>query len=151
MLEDDVVIVLAGHAEPYETELRALVEELGVEQRVRFVGYVPDADLEGLWELASCAAFPTLGEGFGLPVIEALAHGVGVAASDLPVLREVGGGLAHFFDPHDPAAAAAAITAAMLDPDISWRGPEHAARFTWEAAAHATHDVYQRALSATRP
>jgi glycosyltransferase involved in cell wall biosynthesis len=149
LLEDDLVVVLAGHAEPYEAELRALVHELGVEERVRFVGYVSDADLEGLWALASCAAFPTLGEGFGIPVIEALAHGVGVAASDLPVLSEVGGGLVHRFDPHDPVAAADAIKSAILDPEASRIGPEHAAKFTWTAAAHATYEVYQRVLAQT--
>ncbi len=84
-------MVLAGHAEPYEDELRAEAARLGVQDRVRFLEFVPDAELEGLWRLADCAAFPTLGEGFGLPVIEAMARGVPVACSDLPVLREVGG------------------------------------------------------------
>jgi glycosyltransferase involved in cell wall biosynthesis len=146
-LDPDTAIVLAGHAEPYEAELRALARELGVFSRIRFVGYVPDADLEGLWGIASCAAFPTLGEGFGIPVIEALAHGVPVAASDLPVLREVGGDLPHYFDPHDPADAAQAIQAALGDTDASRLGPAHAARFTWSAAAQATQAVYERVLA----
>jgi glycosyltransferase involved in cell wall biosynthesis len=146
-LDGDTAIVLAGHAESYEQRLRALVRELGLEDRVRFVGYAPDADLEGLWSMASCAAFPTLGEGFGLPVIEALAHGVSVAASDIPVLHEVGGSLPHWFDPHDPASCARAIRAALADGERTRRdGPAHAARFSWSAAAHATHAVYERAL-----
>lgn len=146
-LDPDTAIVLAGHAEPYEAELRSLARELGVFSRIRFVGYVPDADLEGLWGIASCAAFPTLGEGFGIPVIEALAHGVPVAASDLPVLREVGGELPHYFDPTDPADAARAIQAALGDTDASRLGPAHAARFTWSAAARATQGVYERVLA----
>ncbi len=146
-LDDDVAIVLAGHAEPYEQQLRALARELGMQSRVHFVGYVSDADLEGLWGLASCAAFPTLGEGFGIPVIEALAHGVPVAASDLPVLREVGGDLPHFFDPHDAADAARAIAAALGDEETSLRGPAYAASFTWSAAARATYEVYARVLA----
>ncbi len=146
-LEPDTVIVLAGHAEPYEDELRALVGALGLEARVRFLGYESDADLEGLWRTAACAAFPTLGEGFGLPVIEALAHGVPVAASDLPVLREVGGELPHYFDPHDPADAAQAIRAALLDTDAARLGPARAARFTWSKAARETYEVYERALA----
>jgi glycosyltransferase involved in cell wall biosynthesis len=115
---------------------------------VRFVGYVSDADLEGLWGVSDCAAFPTLGEGFGIPVIEALAHGVPVAASDIPVLREIGGGLPHYFDPLDPADAARAIGAALRDTDAARLGPAHAAQFSWSAAAEATHEVYGRALAA---
>jgi len=143
-LPGGTLVVLAGHSESYEQELRALASELGVTERVRFVGYVPDADLEGLWACAACAAFPTLGEGFGLPVLEALARGVSVAASDLPVLREVGGELPHWFDPHDPAGAARAIEAAIADELTASAGPERAAGFTWEAAAEGTYEVYER-------
>jgi glycosyltransferase involved in cell wall biosynthesis len=147
MLDRDVVIVLAGHPEPYELKLRALTGELGLADRVRFVGYVSDADLEGLWSVAACAAFPTLGEGFGIPVIEALAHGLPVAVSDIPVLREVGGELPHYFDPHDPVDAARAIAAALADTGARSLGPARAARFTWSASAHGTHEVYERVLA----
>ena len=145
-LGPDVAIVLAGHAEPYEAELRALAARLGVDSRIRFLGFVSDAELEGLWRVADCAAFPTLGEGFGIPVLEALARGVPVAASDLAVLREVGGKNPHYFDPHDLADATRAIIAAMADTETAQRGPAHAAKFTWAAAAIATHEVYERAL-----
>lgn len=146
-LDVSVTIVLAGHAEPYELELRELARELDVEERVRFVGYVPDADLRGLWGVADCAAFPTLAEGFGIPVIEALAHGVSVAASDIPVLREIGGKLPHYFDPRDPNDAARAIERALDDRVTREQGPPYAARFSWSAAARATHEVYERVLS----
>jgi glycosyltransferase involved in cell wall biosynthesis len=147
MLDGDVVIVLAGHTEPYELTLRALTAELGLADRVRFVGYVSDADLGGLWSVAACAAFPTLGEGFGIPVIEALAHGLPVAVSDIPVLREVGGELPHYFDPHDPVDAARAIAAALADTGAPSLGPARAARFTWSSAAQGTHEVYERVLA----
>jgi glycosyltransferase involved in cell wall biosynthesis len=149
-LAEDTAIVLAGHPEPYELELRELAHELGLGLRVRFVGYVSDADLEGLWRTAACAAFPTLGEGFGLPVIEALAHGLPVACSDLPVLREIGGDQPHYFDPCDPAGAARAIAAALADDSAAERGPAYAARFTWRAAAAATNEVSKRVM-AERP
>jgi glycosyltransferase involved in cell wall biosynthesis len=149
-LDPDIVIVLAGHAEPYELELRALARELGVYGRIRFVGYVSDEDLEGLWGVADCAAFPTLGEGFGIPVIEALAHGVPVAVSDIPVLREVGGDLPHYFDPHDPLDGASAIREALRDANAADRGPAYAERFTWGTAARMTYEVYERVL-AERP
>ncbi|MGD0198647.1 MAG: glycosyltransferase family 1 protein [Solirubrobacteraceae bacterium] len=143
----DVVVVLAGHAEPYERELRALAIELGVQERVRFVGYLPDEELDAMWSLASCAAFPTLAEGFDMPVLEALAHGVPVAASDLPVLHEVGGRLVHYFDPRDPHSCARAVQDALADTQTAHFGPEHAAGFSWKAAARATHETYERALS----
>ncbi len=114
---------------------------------MRFAGYISGAELEGLWSVAACAAFPTLGEGFGMPVLEALAHGVPVAASDLPVLREVGGDLPHFFDARDPLDAARAIGEALADTRTAELGPARAATFTWEAAAHGTHEVYERVLS----
>jgi glycosyltransferase involved in cell wall biosynthesis len=145
-LDPDIVIVLAGHAELYEQQLRALARELGVDGQIRFVGYVSDEDLEALWGVADCAAFPTLGEGFGIPVIEALAHGVAVAVSDIPVLREVGAEQSHYFDPHDPLDGARAIREALCDGEAAGRGPAYAARFTWSAAARATYEVYERVL-----
>jgi glycosyltransferase involved in cell wall biosynthesis len=147
-LEQDVVVVLAGHAEPYEQELRAEAARLGVQDRVRFLEFVPDAELEGLWRVADCAAFPTLGEGFGLPVIEAMARGVPVACSDLPVLREVGGDVAHYFTPDDPVAAAGAIEAAWADSGARTAGPRRAASFTWEESARLHWEAYDRALAA---
>jgi glycosyltransferase involved in cell wall biosynthesis len=147
-LADDAVVVLVGHAEPYEVRLRELARELSMSERVRFLGYVPDRDLEGLWRLAACAAFPTLGEGFGLPVIEAMARGVPVACSDLPVLREVGGDVPHYFGPSDARAAAAAIEAAWVDREACTAGLERAACFSWDAAARGTLDAYGRALEA---
>ena len=149
-LPGDARVVLVGHAEPYEAELRELAERLGVTERVQFLEYLPDAELEGLWRLASCAAFPTLGEGFGLPIIEAMARGVPVACTDLPVLREVGGDAARYFPPNDTRAAVAAIEAAWADPDAPRAGRERASRFSWEAAARGTLDAYARALERTR-
>ena len=148
LLGDDAVVVLAGHPEPYDAELRALAAELGVEERVRFADYVPDADLEALWRIAGVAAFPTRAEGFGMPVLDALARGVPVVCSDLPVLREVSGGHARTFPPDDPAGAAAAIGEALRD-GASPDGTAWAARFTWPAAAAGTWDAYERALRCT--
>src|SRR4051794_2144932 len=137
-LDEDVILLLAGHPEPYDTELHALAGSLGVTERVRFADYVPDEDLEALWRLADCAAFPTLAEGFGIPLVEAMAHGAAVAASDIPVLREVGGDVPRYFDPHSPASAAAAIAAVLADPQARAAGPARAAQFTWRAAAEGT-------------
>lgn len=150
LLPDDALLVLAGHSEPYEDELRTLADELSLSERVRLLGYLSDRELEGLWRLAACAAFPTLGEGFGLPVIEAMARGVPVACSDLPVLREVGDELPHYFPPGDARAAAAAIEAAWSDRDARTAGPRRAAHFSWEEAAAGTLEAYGRALATAR-
>jgi glycosyltransferase involved in cell wall biosynthesis len=146
LLADDIVLVLAGQEEHYDQELRAEADRLGVAGRVRFPGYVPDADLEGLWRLCECMAFPTLGEGFGLPLVEAFQRGVPAAVSDIPVLREVGGDAALYFDPHDPSAAARAIKEAMGNERLRAAGPPRAAEFSWTEAARKTHEAYERAL-----
>jgi glycosyltransferase involved in cell wall biosynthesis len=146
-LPADVVIVLAGHPEPYDRELRSLAAALGVEDKVIFADYVPPNDLEGLWDTAACAAFPTRAEGFGLPLIEALLRGVPVACSDLPVLREVGGEFPFYFDPDDPEGAARAIDSALATPRPLPGAREWAARFTWDAAAEGTWAVYDRVLT----
>jgi glycosyltransferase involved in cell wall biosynthesis len=144
-------VVLAGHPEPYDAELRALAAELGA-TNVRFVDYVPDAELEALWELADCAVFPTLGEGFGLPVVEAMDRGVPVACSDISVLREVGEAVPCYFDPHDPASVAAAVERAVREaPERVPAGRARAARYSWAEAARGTLSAYERALRAAAP
>jgi glycosyltransferase involved in cell wall biosynthesis len=147
-LPDDVVVVLCGAQEAYADTVAAVAAELGVQDRLRLPGYLEDAELEALWRLAGCAALPTLAEGFGLPVLEALVRGVPLACSDLPELREVGGELPRYFDPRDPASAAAAITAAMTGPFDAAAARARAGGFTWEAAARSTFEVYERAVAA---
>jgi glycosyltransferase involved in cell wall biosynthesis len=148
-LPEDVVVVLAGRPEAYDAELRRLADRLDVDERLRFVDYVSDEDLEALWRLASAAAFPTRAEGFGLPVLEAMARGVPVACSDIPVLREVGGDLPHYFDPDDPASAAMAIGRALGDLRADALRTR-AAGFSWDRAAAETLGVYERAVARTR-
>lgn len=148
-LPADVVVVLAGHEEPYADELRALAPQLGVDDRLRMPGYLDDRELEALWQLADAAAFPTRAEGFGMPVIEALDRGLSVACSDLDVLSEVSGGLAHQFGVDDAEGAAAAILAALAEPPTNAADRRaYAAGFTWEHAAELTWASYERALAA---
>ena len=117
LLPDDVKVVLAGHQEPYARRVAsARRANSAVEDRVGLAGYLPASRLERLWLMAACAAFPTRAEGFGMPLLEAMARGVPVACSDLPVLREVGGDVPSYFDPCDPRAAAEAISAALARP-----------------------------------
>ena len=134
-LPADVVLVLVGHPEPYDHELRSLAGELDVADRVRFVDVVLRPDLEALWQIAGCAAFPTLGEGFGLPVLEAMTRGVPVACSDIAVLREVGGDVPFYFDPRESPKRGGRDQAALDDGERIPTGKDRASTFTWESAA----------------
>ena len=144
-------LVLPGSPNDYELELRGLAAQLGVADSVRFPGWVSAEDLEDLYALARCFVLPTLQEGFGLPVLEAMARGVPVACSDIPVLREVASGAAVTFDPLDPGSIAAAIALLCGDEErrreLIARGRERVREFTWERTAAATLESYRRALA----
>jgi glycosyltransferase involved in cell wall biosynthesis len=144
------VLVLAGHATPYERDLRTHAARLGLDEDVRFVGWVPNEELEGLYRASTCFVFPSLYEGFGLPVLEAMARGVPVACSDRGALVEVAGQAAILFDPEQPQAIAAAIERLLGDPGererLSRAGRANAARFSWAETARRTLRVYELAL-----
>jgi len=144
------VLVIPGYATPHEQQLRERAQALGIGDDVRFLGWVSGAELEGLYALASVSVFPSLYEGFGLPVLEAMRRGVPVACSNRSSLPEVAGDAALLFDPEDPRAITAAIERVLRDPAEAERlrsaGREQAARFTWAATARATVASYKRAL-----
>jgi glycosyltransferase involved in cell wall biosynthesis len=146
------VLVLAGHPTPYEQELREHAVRLGLDEDVRFVGWVPDEQLEGLYRASTCFVFPSLYEGFGLPVLEAMSRGVPVACSDRGALAEVAGDAAVTFDPEQPQEIAAAVETLLADPAergrLSRAGRANAARFSWAETARRTLHVYERALGA---
>jgi alpha-1,3-rhamnosyl/mannosyltransferase len=118
---------------------------------VRFEGWVADEALEGLWHVAAGFVYPSLYEGFGLPVLEAMARGVPVACANASSLPEVAGDAALMFDPTDEHAIAVAIerllTDAPLAAGLRERGLRRAREFTWERAAERTLDVYRGLLS----
>ena len=147
-LPPDVHVVLAGAHERYADDVLRLIDERGLGARVLAPGYVDADRLAGLWATAACAAQPTRAEGFGLPVLEAMARGVPVACSDLPVLHEVGGDVPAYFAPDDAQACARAIAAAMgFGAERRAGGTERAAGFTWQRCAEATLEAYDRALA----
>jgi glycosyltransferase involved in cell wall biosynthesis len=145
------VLVLTGYSTPYEAELRQHSTELGLDTDTRFLGWVSSADLEGLFAVASCFVFPSLYEGFGLPVLEAMARGVPIACSDTGSLAEVAGGGALLFDPENPTAIADAVQSILdseaLRTKLRAAGDEQARRFTWKAAAEGTLQTYERVLA----
>lgn len=146
------VVLMPGYPTPYEEELRRRTRELGLEDDVRMPGWIPDDQLEGLWRVASCFVFPSLYEGFGAPVLEAMRRGVPVACSDRSSLPEVAGDAARLFNPEHPAEIAAAIEELVVDEslraELVRRGFEQADRFTWAETARRTIGVYERAMRA---
>jgi glycosyltransferase involved in cell wall biosynthesis len=111
-------------------------------ERVLHIGHIPLDEMPGLLRGAEALIFPSLFEGFGLPVLEAMACGTPVAASNRGAIAEVAGDAALLFDPEDPAAIAAAIEAVAGDASPRAAAIDHAASFTWEATAAAHMDVY---------
>jgi len=136
----------------YEGFFRRL-RELGLEDRVIFTGYVPDEDLPAIYSAADLFVFPSLYEGFGLPVLEAMACGTPVICSNTSSLPEVAGDAALLVDPADVRALAGAMERALTDEalrvTLRARGMGKARGFTWEQAAQKTLMVYQ-ALGRTR-
>jgi len=144
------VLVITGYATTYEDELVRHARDVGVADRVRMLGWVDDTTLEGLYRAAACFVFPSLAEGFGLPVLEAMLRGAPVACSNSTSLPEVAGDAAAYFDPANTNAMAGVLDTLLTDGELRERlaaaGRERAARFTWEATAEATLESYERAL-----
>jgi glycosyltransferase involved in cell wall biosynthesis len=141
----DFRLILAGlrgfHADPIER----LIEEMGLRDAVQITGWVPRDALYSLYEHARSFVYLSMFEGFGMPVLEALAAGIPVACSDIPPLREVAGDAALFFDPLNEDAIAAGIERVMTDADLRERlaqaGRDRARGFTWQKSAEKTLTV----------
>jgi len=146
------VLVLPGAPTPNEAELRDLARRLGLDADVRFLGYVEADELEALYRAAACFVFPSLYEGFGLPVLEAMRRGVPVACARATSIPEVAGDAAMYFDPHSPDQIAGAVGALLGDRELAGRlvaaGRERAAGFSWRATAEGTLDSIERAHAA---
>ena len=115
-------------------------------------GWVSPADLEGLYAAADCFVFPSLREGFGLPVLEAMRRGLPVACSNRSAVPEVAGDAALTFDPSRPSEIAGAVTRILGDPalarDLTERGRARAAEFSWKRTAEETLASFERARTA---
>ena len=144
------LLVLPGYPTPHESQLTEHAAQLGVSGDVKMLGWVSDEELEGLYAAAAAFVFPSLYEGFGLPVLEAMARGVPVACSDRGSLAEVSGDAALHFDPESVPAISGAIRTLLQDPAAAERlrelGRARAARYTWRAAAEGTLASYERAV-----
>ncbi|MCK4452327.1 MAG: glycosyltransferase family 4 protein, partial [Anaerolineae bacterium] len=127
------------------------VEALGLSKEIIFPGYVMNDELPLWYNAATILAYPSLYEGFGMPVLEAQACGTPVLTSNVSSLPEAAGDAASMVDPYDVEALAAELDRLLTDKplrhELRKRGLAHASQFTWPLMAQETADVYRRALA----
>jgi len=146
--EDDGLywVIVGSKGWLYEGFLAAL-ERSPAQRRVILPGYIEDDDLAAVYAGALACVFPSFGEGFGLPPLEAMSCGTPVVSSDAFSLPEVGGDAARYFSPHDPEQMADVLRPVLADPDLRAKmreqGLDQAARFSWQKAAQETWTLYQ--------
>ena len=144
-------LVIAGKKGWLTGELFSYVEKSGLENRLRFTGYLTDEDLRALYSSCRVFVYPSLYEGFGLPPLEAMACGAPVIASRIPsIVEAVGPDAARLVAPTDVHALARCVVETLNDEDgrrhLSLTGRRRASAFTWEKTARATRAVYGEAL-----
>ena len=146
----DTHLVLVGPDGHEASVIRDQVVALGIDHHVDLRGHVDDAELAALYSRAIAFCFPSRAEGFGLPVLEAMAAGTPVLASDLPIIREVAGAAARYVPVGDPGAWAAAMATLVADvagrDELAAAGARRAATFRWDDTARSTMAVYRSVL-----
>lgn len=153
-LDSDIHLVLVGRRTPYTRDIDRYAAAHGLQGRLHILEGIPFADLPALYSAATCAAYPSRYEGFGLPVVEALSCGTPVVAATGSCLEEAGGPGAMYVDPEDPETMADAL--ARICGDSRWRqsladsGLRYVRRFNAETFARQTMDSYLKALDAVR-
>jgi glycosyltransferase involved in cell wall biosynthesis len=140
-------LLLAGPDKGAETEARAAVSKLGLDGRVEFVGHVEKPELAALYRGAECFVLPSRYEGFGLPVLEAMASGTPVVTTTAGSLPEVADDAAILVEPRNAAALAGGIERALADRErLVEAGLERARQFSWTETARRTLEVYRELL-----
>ena len=144
----DVSLVIAGMMGWKQDHLLGMVHSLGIQDRVFFPGFVAEEHKAHLIAGCELFAYPSLYEGFGLPVLEALASGVPTVTSNVSSLPEVAGDAALLIDPTNTVELAEAMNAILSNPvlaaELRRKGPEQAANFTWEQTAEQTTAIYKK-------
>lgn len=143
----DVGIVLAGPLGSCDAGAKRLASELGVSERLLWPGYVPQKDLVSFYNLADALVYPSFMEGFGLPILEAMACGAPVITANAASMPEVAGGAGILVDPHKVEELADAMQRVLGDASLRKtmreNGLKRAASFTWEKTAQKTLEVYR--------
>jgi len=148
-------LVFVGKETWYSKELHRAVAESSVSERVHFTGFIDDAELVQFYGACELFAFPSFYEGFGLPILEAMACGRAVACSNTSAMPEVADAAAILFDPRSTREIARAIADVLLDPELRVRlerlSAQRASLFSWERAAQRTLEVYRRVARGQSP
>lgn len=144
----DVHLVIAGGKGWLYQDLLDQIAELGLHERVHLTGYVDDTDLPAIYNLAQVVAMPSLYEGFGIPIVEAMACGIPVVTADNSSLPEAAGNAGLLIDALDSDALADALSRVLTDARLRTkmiqRGFAQARRFTWQRAAQTLYATYQQ-------
>src|ERR1044072_4287343 len=147
-------LVLAGDEGWLTGELHEFLRNADFSERVRFAGYLADDDLRALYSSCRVFVYPSLYEGFGLPLLEAMTCGAPVITSNIPSIRETAGDVALLVSPTNVAELASSIVRLLEDPakreQRSAAGKQHASKFSWDKAAAATLDVYRQGTRQTQ-
>jgi glycosyltransferase involved in cell wall biosynthesis len=144
----DIKLVLAGNrkAHNFDPKIYETIEKNNLQKSVIFPGWIDEEDKPALLQMAACFVFPSLYEGFGIPVIEAMAAGTPVVCSDIPVLREISSDAALFGDPKNSKDFAEKINSVFSDENLQRelieKGTEIAQNFTWQKTAEKTLAIY---------
>lgn len=141
-------LVFVGKETWYSKDLHRAVQQSGIAGRVHFTNFVEDADLVQFYGACDLFVFPSFYEGFGLPILEAMACGRAVASSNTTAMPEVADAAGILFDPSSTEQMSRAIRDVLLDPELRTRlerlGSHRASIFSWQRAAERTLDVYAR-------
>ena len=147
-------LVIVGNPKWFSDRVLEAARQSGAGERIRFLGFVSDANLLQLYNACECLVFPSFYEGFGLPALEAMACGRAVVCSDASALPEVVDGAAILFDPHAVDEMVRAISDVLLDAELRARmerlGIQRAAHFSWQKTAHKTLEVFRQVLDQPR-
>ncbi len=148
---EDWRLVLAGAPSGYQAErILDRLQTSSCRDRIELVGYVSQSELQSLYSRASIFVLPSLDEGFGIPVLEAMSHGVPVVTSNRSALVEVAGDAAVLIDPYSVDDLECALRRLMSDSDLREKlreqGCSRVRRYTWDRAAEATHSIYEELM-----
>jgi glycosyltransferase involved in cell wall biosynthesis len=147
-------LVLTGKETWFTPKVLEAAQSSGFASRIHFTGFVSDEDLLELYNACDCFVFPSYYEGFGLPILEAMACGRAVACSNTSAMPEVADGAGLLFNPHETGQITRALKDILLDSELRGRmerlGLQRAAAFTWKKSARATLDVYKEVVNAHR-
>jgi glycosyltransferase involved in cell wall biosynthesis len=144
----DTHLVFGGRQDIHDAQYLKLANDLGITNRVHFTGYLSQVQLAAHYQSAIALVFPSLYEGFGLPILEAMSYGCPVITSNVASMPEVAGNAAMFVDPCDNSNLANAMNALRLDSglrnELTFKGLERAKQFSWKKTADQTRNVYEQ-------